>query len=145
LLSLSGADRRLLFRAMTALVTVRVALSLVPMDRLRRWAADARVPDERQPIERIAWAVSAASRRVPGATCLVSALALQRLLSRDGHPSVLHIGVAKREQRFAAHAWVEVEGRTLIGEVEDNDYARLVAWRVDGRVGGRIDRSSGTG
>lgn len=132
--TLSGADRLLVLRAATALVTVRVALSLVSTQRLRQWAAGMRVPEKRQPIERIAWAVSAVSRRMPGATCLVSAFALQHLLSREGHPSSLHIGVAKRDRRFAAHAWVEVEGRTLIGEVED-DYARLLAWRVDGSSG----------
>jgi len=134
-LALSGADRRLLLRALAALLIVRVALSLVSVERLRLWAARTQTPGAPQPIERVAWAVSAVSRRLPGATCLVSALALQRLLSREGHPSALHIGVARHGQAFAAHAWVEVEGRTLIGEVED-EYARLLAWRVEGRTDG---------
>src|SRR4051794_18572510 len=42
---------------------------------------------------RLAWAVSVASRYVPGAAvCLPRALATQALLLRSGHPACLHIG-----------------------------------------------------
>ena len=38
--------------------------------------------------ERIAGAARVGSRYVPRATCLVQALAVQRLLEREGHPGV---------------------------------------------------------
>lgn len=133
-LALSRDERWLLLRAAGAVLFVRVAFAFWSTARLRAWAQQGR--RGRLGIDRIAWAVSAASRRLPGATCLVSGLALQRLLSREGHASELHIGVAKLGERLAAHAWVVCEGRTLIGEVESGDYTRLVAWRAAGPSGG---------
>jgi hypothetical protein len=38
------------------------------------------------------------------------------LLARRGYPALLHIGVAKgKEGQFQAHAWVESEGKVVIG------------------------------
>jgi hypothetical protein len=128
-LALGGCDRMLMLRAFAALATVRIALALLPLERLRAWARQMRSV-QGHPVDRIVWAVSAASRRMPGATCLVSAFALQRLLAREGHASDLHIGVAKRGEALAAHAWVVCEGRTLIGEYDGEDYTHLIAWRV---------------
>jgi Transglutaminase-like superfamily len=55
--------------------------------------------------------------RMPGAkTRLNQALATQMLLARRGYPALLHIGVAKgKEGQFQAHAWVESEGKVVIG------------------------------
>ena len=83
----------------------------------------------RASLEQIAWAVAAASRCVPVATCLVQALAAQVLLGRRGHPVELHIGVARGARgRLEAHAWVESRGRVVIGGVDDlSRYTRLLA------------------
>ncbi len=51
-------------------------------------------------------------------TCLVRALALQRLLARRDIPSLVRIGANKSDGNFQAHAWLEVDGQT-IGEPED--------------------------
>jgi hypothetical protein len=128
-LALGLGEKTLLLRAFAALLTARGALTVLPLGRLRAWARQMRASDGR-PVDQIVWALSAASRRTPGATCLVSAFALQRLLSREGHASELHIGVAKRGEALAAHAWVVCEGRTLIGEYDGEDYTHLIAWRV---------------
>ncbi len=125
---LSGEDRRLLAHALFVVIVVRLALRLLDIGWLRRWAARAGAGS--RPCNRIVWAVRAAARRVPGATCLVSSLALQRLLSRNGHPSELHIGVARRDGALAAHAWVVCGGEVLDGEGGDDAYARLIAWRT---------------
>lgn len=122
-------EKTLLLRAFLALLAVRAALALLPLVRLRAWARRMG-PSGGRSVDQIVWALSAASRRMPGATCLISAFALQRLLSREGHASELHIGVAKRDGALAAHAWVVCEGRTLIGEYDDEDYTHLIAWRV---------------
>lgn len=129
LLALPGGDRRLLLRALVTLAGVRLALRVVPVDRLRRRVGRTR-PHART-AERIAWAVQAASRRLPGTTCLASALAAQRLLARDGHDCQLTIGVARNERGFAAHAWVVCDGVTLVGGEESVDYTPLVAWSSD--------------
>jgi hypothetical protein len=65
---------------------------------------------------------------VPGATCLSSALTLQRLLSSAGHPSQVHIGVARDASGFMAHAWLVHDGVVVIGEEEHERYAHLTAW-----------------
>lgn len=128
-LALAGRDRRLLLHALATLIGVRLALRFVPLDRLRRPVGRAR-PDARS-ADRIAWAVRAASRRLPGTTCLVAALAAQRLLSREGHVCQLTIGVARNDRGLAAHAWVVCEGATLVGGEECVDYTPLVAWSSD--------------
>jgi hypothetical protein len=133
-LALPAGERVLLLRAVGALILVRLALNVLPLARLRAWAA--RLGTGTGSVDRIVWAVSAASRRMPATTCLISAFALQRLLSQEGHASELHIGVAKRDRKLAAHAWVVCEGRTLIGEYEGDDYMHLLAWRATRPSGG---------
>lgn len=78
-------------------------------------------------VERISWAIRAASRFVPGAAnCLVRALATQSLLGRFGYPSELRIGVRKAEDGgIAAHAWLESAGSVVIGEFELDHYVPL--------------------
>ena len=71
-------------------------------------------------VHEIARAVRAASRMVPGATCLTQALAGQILLSRAGYDSELRIGVCRHaEHGFEAHAWLEHRGEILLGELGD--------------------------
>lgn len=77
----------------------------------------------------IAWAIEAASVRVPGGrNCLVRALATEYLLHRYGYLCELRIG-AKRDEagEFTAHAWLESGGRVLIGEFELQSYVPLTA------------------
>ena len=140
-LALPRADRRLAFEAVSTLVAVRIALHWIAIERLRAWAG--RVTPATRPleksakksIERIVWAVGAASRLLPRTTCLASALTLQRVLSKEGHGSDLHIGVAKDGEKFSAHAWLACEGRILVGEVEHGRFTQLVAWKAVGDPG----------
>ncbi|NQW54536.1 MAG: lasso peptide biosynthesis B2 protein [Rhodospirillales bacterium] len=124
--ALPRGDRRVLVKAVATLVLVRCALHVVSIDRLRAWAGDVR--KRSRPADRIIWSVRAAARRVPGATCLCSALTLQRLLSSAGHPSQVQIGVARDATGFIAHAWLVHDGVVVIGEEEHERYARLTAW-----------------
>lgn len=125
-LALTGSDRLLLVRAVSTLLAVRCALHLVSIERLRAWAGRLRQGD--RPAVRIIWSVRTAAARVPGTTCLCSALALQRLLSTAGQPSQVHIGVARDASGFIAHAWLVHDGGVVIGEEEHERYARLTEW-----------------
>ncbi len=134
-LRLSSTEQRLFVRAALLLAGVRVGLWLLPFEILRRHltrtgqaAAQSMQPVSVSP-EKIAWALTVASRYVPGAgSCLVQALAAQVLLERQGHPASLHIGVAKAEEnQFEAHAWVESQGKVVVGGEELERYTRLVA------------------
>lgn len=126
--ALPPGDRLLLLEAISAMVAVRVALRFVAVERVRAWAG--RMTPGTRPVDRIVWAVGAVSRLLPGTTCLKSGLALQRLLSRHGHLSELHIGVAREDEKFSAHAWLICEGRILMGETEHDRFTRLVAWKA---------------
>lgn len=67
-------------------------------------------------VDQVVWAVKVSSRVVPGATCLTQALAAGALLRRHGHAAKLQISVARDSAGvLAAHAWVEAEGRAVIG------------------------------
>jgi len=63
----------------------------------------------------IIWAVKASSRFVPCATCLTQAMAARMLLSIYGHKADLRIGVLREDDDLKAHAWLEKDGRVLIG------------------------------
>jgi hypothetical protein len=129
--ALSGEDRRLLLEALGACAWFRLVLYFVSANRLRGLIAQPIHSTGRSaaPVERIVWAVRTATRWTPAATCLVSGLALQRMLGRHGHSSELHIGVSRTGGVFSAHAWVERDGRVLVGEGELDTYVRLVSWK----------------
>ena len=52
--------------------------------------------------------------------CLTQALAGQVLLERYGYPALVHVGVTKKAKNgtFQAHAWLESDGKVVIGESE---------------------------
>ena len=138
-LRMSADERWLLIRAAVLLQVISVGMRLLPFRTLRRLIvlaqmnrADSRSAD-RLPVERIAGAVEAADRHMPGEkTCLTQALAAQTLLVRQGYPALLHIGAAKGEEgQLQAHAWVESEGRVVIGGHNLGRYAPLVALKAE--------------
>ena len=117
LVALPRVRRRLFLRALVAVTAFRAALTVLPFRRTRQLAAreHGRTTPHATPDD-LAWAVSAAARRVPGATCLTQALALQALLRREGHDATLKLGVARGELgALEAHAWLESGGRVVIG------------------------------
>jgi Transglutaminase-like superfamily len=127
------SDQRLLMRAALAVVSAKLAIRTLrlPVARTavarlerRRWSVTP------TPVDRIVWAVEAAGRAIPGMkNCLVQAVAAEAMLARAGHPCELRIGAAKNGPGggLIAHAWLESEGRVLIGEFELERYTPLVA------------------
>ena len=125
-LSLTSAERRRLVRAFFAVAGVRLGLSIVQFPRFQavhEWVKAAprakrgKVPTTGQ----LAHDVRVVSHYVPRATCLTQALAGQLLLERHGYPTVVHVGVTKEEGKaatFQAHAWLESDGKVVIGETE---------------------------
>ena len=116
---LSADERGLLLRALVAVSVYRVGLTVLPFRWVERLAARRRARTNgraRRSVDQLAWAVSAASRRIPRATCLTQALALQSLLIAEGDEPTLRLGVAKTSAGdLEAHAWLEHEGRIVIG------------------------------
>lgn len=116
------SDRGLLARALLVVLAFRAALYIAPPSRIRRLAA--RPVDHSASLagfspERLAWAVRAAARVIPAATCLTQALSLYWLLAKGGHPAEVRVGVAKgADGGIDSHAWVVCHGRVLVGGCE---------------------------
>lgn len=95
---LPSTDRKLFLEAGITIVAIKAALWVLPFRTLRRLRATDAVK-MKKPISantgRVAWAVSAASRYVPQASCLTQALTARSLLARRCCPASLSIGVAR--------------------------------------------------
>jgi hypothetical protein len=130
ILNLPSVERAALTRAVWLIASVRLGLLLLPFGRVSAWTARPAtvLPFLTQlPASRLVWAVRAVARRIPGATCLTQALALQMLMASAGRAAEIRIGVA-RSPAFTAHAWVEHEGVVLLGDDGELDrYATILA------------------
>ena len=120
LLRLTPQEQGLLIRTTLLVAAVRIALWTLPFAYICRWLNRQR-PGARGlaviPVKSLAWAVATAARRIPRASCLTQALALQYLLARAGKSAQLHIGVAKiASGGFESHAWVGRRGEILLGD-----------------------------
>lgn len=119
-------DLRLLFKAFALLTLMRFGLWKLSYARLRRVvgilgnkASSDRSKNEAISIEKLVWAVDRSTYRMPGkAKCLARALTTEILMNQYGYDPKLCIGVAKEpEGELKAHAWIESEGRVVIGKL----------------------------
>lgn len=135
--SLSWGERFLLCISTVLLLSCRVLLALLELDRTR-WGISRLVrmsptfPRVEDP-DQVAWAVTCANAYLPGSgTCLAQAIVGATLLAAHGYPATVRLGVAKPETALEAHAWVEREGAVVVGGLNDLDrYRRISSWTVD--------------
>lgn len=121
--SLPFATKRLLAESLLRLAAASAAVHLMPGSAGRKhWTGALTARVRRSPKHNTqdpattSWAVVAASRFVPGATCLVQAIVGERLLMRSGFPAQVKIGVTRDDNgALAAHAWLVLDGQVLIG------------------------------
>jgi hypothetical protein len=140
-LALTPLERRVLVKASGLLALIQLGLGRLPFTVLRRLVtgraanADRCRGNRHEYADAVAWAVTAVSRRVPGpTTCLSRALTAQAMLARYGCPSRLQVGVTRGQHgEVEGHAWVECEGRILIGgtSAEIAQFTRLAAFDVE--------------
>ncbi len=125
-ISLTSAEQRRFLRAFCIVAGVRIGLSVIRFPRfqalLSRITASPRDKRTVAPTTaQLAREVRIASCYVPRATCLTQALAGQVFLAHYGYPTIVHVGVTKPEgevKGFEAHAWLESDGKVVIGESE---------------------------
>lgn len=129
--SRSLPPRMIVLAVLSILLTmmIRIALWIVPFRVIRR-ATDSvgplRLMKDYVTARQIAWLVDVGSRYVYKATCLTQALTARVLLNAAGLSNELHIGVA-RADRFESHAWIEHEGRVIVGGAEQSArYSRIL-------------------
>lgn len=119
---------RLLLEALLVVPLARIAVAILPFRVVHRAVETAmrrRGKASDVPRERIAAAVARVARRVPGASCLTQVVAAALLSARYGHAATLRLGVTRQEDRVAAHAWLESEGRVILGEPEPGTFVIL--------------------
>ena len=126
----SSAERTLLLQSLVLLAWVRLILWVLPF----RWVSRLLTPHSENhrirtaiPEDRVIWAVRVMATRVPGATCLVQAMVAKYLLERCGRKPCLHFGITKDNGRLLAHAWLDVDGRTVLGGEVAATYRGLTA------------------
>ena len=141
LLALPGPERLLLVKAALLLLAIRLGLWVLRFRIVRSVLArlsqgrDKRPDAHHLPPDKIVWAVEVVGHHVPGTkNCLVRALATDTLLARHGRPSRLRIGVARGDRgELEAHAWVEGEGKILIGAMGAELFTPLPAFEREGQ------------
>ena len=119
---------RVLMETWLVVPLVRLAIAVLPFGLVHRAverAAGRRRSASDVSQERIASAVARVSHHIPGANCLTQVIAAALLSARHGHAATFRLGVAKSEGRLAAHAWLENEGRVVIGEPEPGLFVAL--------------------
>lgn len=129
-LSLPMADRLLFLQSMSLLGVVAVMLRILPFPLVQRLLLQGKAGSGGNITEQVekgvVWSVSSASRFVPAATCLPQAIVAKLLLEKRGCPATLRLGVAMSpRQELVAHAWIERDGRILIGGTDS--YSRYSA------------------
>ena len=131
-LDLPPSRRKLFIEALVIVAAVRLGLWVIPFPRLKSLVLriEAKLSRDRSGIassSELAWAIEAASRFVPKATCLTQAMAAKILFSIHGRESLLRIGVARGgDGRMLAHAWLESQGRAVVGG-QDFEYTPLLS------------------
>jgi hypothetical protein len=135
---LSGRERRLLIQAWLLLMTVDLALRLLPLRAVMTYGLRRNMRREHAsmgkplPASRLARLVETAGRYCPaGTSCLKEALVLSWLMARRGMPATLRIGVGRQGGMFAAHAWLERDGRIILGGGGGNTYTPLWSYAVE--------------
>lgn len=130
-------QRHALIKAFLLLGLIRLGLWLVPFRKLYqwlvRWSEPISLPvhppsPSAKPVRLAIWAVETSCIYMPTQPkCLARALAVFFLVRRRGMQPSLKIGVMKSsDQGIAAHAWIEIDGQAVIGELPNlNDYIPL--------------------
>ena len=121
----SPQRRILLLDAMFRLLIVRCTLnilSLACVDKLTRSGPRAL---SRSNTADIISAIETASLYAPAPSCLVRALAASWLLRLNGFNPVLRYGVTRVSDGLDAHAWIEIDGRVVLGGGFIDQYALL--------------------
>ena len=121
--------RAYLREATVSLLLARIAVRIIPAARIFGWASRPPRQVRRFTADEtgwVLWAIDAAatkSRTEP--LCLPRALAAHAMLRRRGMASRVCLGVARQQNKLAAHAWVELGDGGAIDSAGAGGFTRL--------------------
>jgi len=109
-------DMRLLLLCWCGLILLRLMLPLISYRRLAPlFGHGAKTPPPAL-VRRLEAALIAASRYVPGSTCLVQACTMRALLALKGYGATMRIGVKTAPNgKLSAHAWLLSGEQVILG------------------------------
>ena len=127
--------RRLYLReAFVMFVLARIAVRLIAPARIFAWVDRPPRRTNRfsgDEVGWIDWAVDKVAAESAGHdVCLPRALAAHAMLRRRGIASRLCLAVAREQQELAGHAWIEVDGYTIIGDTGGGRFTRIAEFGV---------------
>ena len=122
---LPTAERRLIIKTAVLFKTAHITLRFQPLDRARaslvRLAS--RLNARAGTLSELTWAVKAVNRHLPGKhSCLINAVSAEAIARHSGLAVDFRLGAARNGDAMRFHAWLEQEGRIIIGEHE-GDFA----------------------
>ncbi len=126
--------RRYLREAFVTFVFARLAVRFVAPNRIFAWADRPLRYTSRFSGDEVGWinwaleTVVAKSRA--NNLCLPRALAAHAMLRRRGIASRLCLAVARERRELAGHAWIEVDGHTIIGDTGGDRFTRIAEFGV---------------
>jgi len=129
---LTWAEALCLGQAWGLLWSLEIALLVIPFQSVLNFLR--RVPSSaiRWPLSaeadapRLAWLVERAALAGPArGPCLRQTLVLLYMLRRRGQEGHVRIGVAREHGFFTAHAWLDQNGRVLLGQAGFENYTLL--------------------
>ena len=130
-LYLSLEDKILFFKAVVLVGAFRISLLIFPLKLVQQFVDSVTQKlskPKTNPQEKISWCIKTVGNYLLGPeSCLPVALAAKVLLKQNGYPATINIGVYKdNEIKLEAHAWVESEGKIIVGEATIKDYTPLL-------------------
>jgi hypothetical protein len=125
----STLRRGYLREAAILLFLARIAVSILPAAQVFAWANRPQRRSRRFAADEthwVAWSIGSMSAKPwIKASCLSSALAAHAMLRRRGITSRLCLGVALDEFTLAAHAWIEVGSKVIVGAADGGRFTRI--------------------
>lgn len=132
LLRLTWAETLCLGQAWGLLWTLEIALLVIPFQSVLNFLRQVPSSAIRLPLSaetdapRLAWLIERAALAGPvGGPCLRQTLVLLYMLRRRGQEGQVRIGVAREQGCFKAHAWLDQNGRVLLGQAGFERYTLL--------------------
>ena len=135
-LKLSWLEKALFFEAYFRLGFARLAVLVIPYNKLSsRFGIPMleslpTVPDNRELLRKISWAVQSASKYTPWeSNCLAQAIAAMKMLRCRGMTSTIYLGMAKGEKEdMGAHAWLRSGDTFVVGAGNSQEYTVVATY-----------------
>lgn len=133
---LPRTEKCLTIKALWGLVLVRLALRLLPFRQIspflgqlmEKTSYTCRDLEKARSLQ-VARAIRRVSRYLPmECTCLMQAITGSMILSSEGIPSTLYLGVNRSRAGLTAHAWLRCGDLYLTGDSEHQDFVTVATF-----------------